>query len=173
MAEATGLTSPHLSNGARPSPRWRSPGRSAIRESPPRSSARAPSRGTTTISGALDDLVFEPDHVHLLVNTLGLDERSEEVWIDWFGYIGRQHATMHLLYFRFWYRVMRELGLTQGDEPVQRLITQGIVNGPDGRKMSKRWGNVVAPSEIVSKYGASCSRCTIAVSTFLNPAPFR
>src|SRR5947207_13383568 len=60
MAEATGLTSPHLSNGARPSPRWRSPGRSAIRESPPRSSARAPSRGTTTISGALDDLVFEP-----------------------------------------------------------------------------------------------------------------
>src|SRR5579859_6059520 len=44
----------------------------------------------------VDDLVFEPEHVHLLVNTLGLDERSEEVWIDWFGYIGRQHATMRL-----------------------------------------------------------------------------
>jgi leucyl-tRNA synthetase len=71
---------------------------------------------------------------------------------------GPEHATMHLLYFRFWYRVMRELGLTAGDEPVTRLITQGIVNGPDGRKMSKRWGNVVAPSDIVSKYGADTAR---------------
>jgi leucyl-tRNA synthetase len=71
---------------------------------------------------------------------------------------GPEHATMHLLYFRFWYRVMRELGLTQSDEPVTRLITQGIVNGPDGRKMSKRWGNVVAPADIVSKYGADTAR---------------
>ncbi len=71
---------------------------------------------------------------------------------------GPEHATMHLLYFRFWYRVMRELGLVHSDEPVTRLITQGIVNGPDGRKMSKRWGNVVAPSDIVSKYGADTAR---------------
>ncbi|MFT3842038.1 MAG: leucine--tRNA ligase [Myxococcaceae bacterium] len=71
---------------------------------------------------------------------------------------GPEHATMHLLYFRFWYRVMRELGLTQSDEPVQRLITQGIVNGPDGRKMSKRWGNVVAPKELVQEYGADTCR---------------
>ena len=71
---------------------------------------------------------------------------------------GPEHATMHLLYFRFWYRVMKELGLTQGDEPVKRLITQGIVNGEDGRKMSKRWGNVKAPSEIVGKYGADTAR---------------
>ncbi len=71
---------------------------------------------------------------------------------------GPEHATMHLLYFRFWYRVMRELGLTQSDEPVKRLITQGIVNGPDGRKMSKRWGNVVAPKDIVGRYGADTAR---------------
>ncbi len=71
---------------------------------------------------------------------------------------GPEHATMHLLYFRFWYRVMRELGLVQSDEPVKRLITQGIVNGPDGRKMSKRWGNVVAPASIVEKYGADTCR---------------
>ena len=50
--------------------------------------------------------------------------------------------SMHLLYFRFWTRVMKQLGLTPVDEPVTRLVTQGIVNGPDGRKMSKRWGNV-------------------------------
>ncbi|MBX7099193.1 MAG: leucine--tRNA ligase [Myxococcaceae bacterium] len=71
---------------------------------------------------------------------------------------GPEHATMHLLYFRFWYRVMKLLGLVEGDEPVKRLITQGIVNGPDGRKMSKRWGNVVAPSSIVGQYGADTCR---------------
>jgi leucyl-tRNA synthetase len=71
---------------------------------------------------------------------------------------GPEHATMHLLYFRFWTRVMKELGLSPVDEPVTRLITQGIVNGPDGRKMSKRWGNVVAPSVIVQKYGADTAR---------------
>src|SRR5439155_24160814 len=48
---------------------------------------------------------------------------------------GPEHATMHLLYFRFWARVMRELGLTPTDEPVTRLVTHGIVNGRDVRKM--------------------------------------
>jgi leucyl-tRNA synthetase len=65
---------------------------------------------------------------------------------------------MHLLYFRFWSRLMKELGLTPVDEPVVRLVTQGIVNGPDGRKMSKRWGNVVAPGPLVEKYGADTAR---------------
>jgi leucyl-tRNA synthetase len=71
---------------------------------------------------------------------------------------GPEHAVMHLLYFRFWSRVMKELGLTPVDEPVARLVTQGIVNGPDGRKMSKRWGNVVTPSVIVQRYGADTAR---------------
>ncbi|MFZ5439692.1 MAG: leucine--tRNA ligase [Myxococcota bacterium] len=74
---------------------------------------------------------------------------------------GPEHATMHLLYFRFWTRVMKELGLSPVDEPVTRLITQGIVNGPDGRKMSKRWGNVVAPSKIVADYGADTARAYV------------
>jgi leucyl-tRNA synthetase len=71
---------------------------------------------------------------------------------------GPEHAVMHLLYFRFWTRVMKDLGLVMVDEPVKRLVTQGIVNGPDGRKMSKRWGNVVSPREIVSKFGADAAR---------------
>jgi len=71
---------------------------------------------------------------------------------------GPEHAVMHLLYFRFWSRVMKEMGLTPVDEPVKRLVTQGIVNGPDGRKMSKRWGNVVAPASIVKRYGADTAR---------------
>jgi leucyl-tRNA synthetase len=71
---------------------------------------------------------------------------------------GPEHAVMHLLYFRFWTKVMHRMGLTAVDEPVQRLVTQGIVNGPDGRKMSKRWGNVVSPSEIVRRFGADAAR---------------
>ena len=71
---------------------------------------------------------------------------------------GPEHATMHLLYFRFWCRVMKQLGLVEVEEPVQRLITQGIVNGSDGRKMSKRWGNFVPPLEIIQKYGADSLR---------------
>jgi leucyl-tRNA synthetase len=80
-------------------------------------------------------------------------------WLPVDVYVGGpEHAVMHLLYFRFWCRLMRELGLTAVDEPVKRLVTQGIVNGPDGRKMSKRWGNVVAPASIVKKYGADTAR---------------
>ncbi|HZX40898.1 MAG TPA: class I tRNA ligase family protein, partial [Myxococcaceae bacterium] len=71
---------------------------------------------------------------------------------------GPEHAVMHLLYFRFWSRWMKILGLVPTDEPVTRLVTQGIINGPDGRKMSKRWGNVVAPATIVEKYGADAVR---------------
>jgi leucyl-tRNA synthetase len=83
-------------------------------------------------------------------------------WLPVDVYVGGpEHAVMHLLYFRFWHRVMHELGLTQEDEPCRRLVTQGIVNGPDGRKMSKRWGNVVTPGPIIQKYGADTIRLFI------------
>jgi leucyl-tRNA synthetase len=68
---------------------------------------------------------------------------------------------MHLLYFRFWHRVRKRLGLVHEDEPCTRLVTQGIVNGQDGRKMSKRWGNVVAPGPMVDRYGADTLRLFI------------
>jgi leucyl-tRNA synthetase len=71
---------------------------------------------------------------------------------------GPEHATMHLLYFRFWCRLMKLLGLVEVEEPVRRLITQGIVNGFDGRKMSKRWGNFVPPLDIIRQYGADSLR---------------
>lgn len=90
-------------------------------------------------------------------------ERSEAAkWLPIDTYIGGpEHAVLHLLYFRFWTKVMQELGLCDVREPVKRLITQGIVNGPDGRKMSKRLGNVVSPREIVAKYGADVTRLFI------------
>src|SRR5579864_7751034 len=82
----------------------------------------------------------------------------------WFGkhgidqYIGGvEHAILHLIYSRFWTKVMRDLGLVQNDEPVQRLFTQGmIIKG--GAKMSKSLGNVVTPDTMVERYGADSTR---------------
>lgn len=97
-----------------------------------------------------------------------LDPHNEELpfrreladqWLPVDIYIGGpEHSTMHLLYFRFWTMVMQEMGLCAEPEPVRRLINQGIVNGPDGRKMSKRWGNVAGAREICEKYGADAAR---------------
>ena len=87
------------------------------------------------------------------------DPAEARRWLPVDVYVGGpEHAVMHLLYFRFWHRVMHRLGLVQEDEPVKRLVTQGIVNGPDGRKMSKRWGNVVAPGPMVARFGADTVR---------------
>jgi leucyl-tRNA synthetase len=83
-------------------------------------------------------------------------------WLPVGTYVGGpEHAVMHLLYFRFWTKVMQELGLCSVREPVQKLVTQGIVNGADGRKMGKRYGNGVSPKEIVGKYGADVIRLFI------------
>ncbi len=90
------------------------------------------------------------------------DPEMARHWLPVDVYVGGpEHAVMHLLYFRFWHRVMRQLGLVREDEPCRRLVTQGIVNGPDGRKMSKRWGNVVTPGPMVDRFGADTLRLFI------------
>src|SRR5437016_5943126 len=75
-------------------------------------------------------------------------------WFPIDQYIGGvEHAILHLIYSRFWTKCMRDLGLVQNDEPVERLFTQGMVI-KDGAKMSKSLGNVVTPDEMVAGYGA-------------------
>src|SRR5262249_25668568 len=70
---------------------------------------------------------------------------------------GVEHAILHLIYSRFWTKVMRDLGMIKNDEPAQRLFTQGMVI-KDGAKMSKSKGNVVSPDDMVARYGADATR---------------
>ncbi len=79
-------------------------------------------------------------------------------WFPIDQYIGGvEHAILHLIYSRFWTRVMRDLGLIDNREPAQRLFTQGMVI-KDGAKMSKSRGNVVSPDDMVARYGADATR---------------
>ena len=72
---------------------------------------------------------------------------------------GTEHAVLHLLYARFWHKVLFDLGHLSTAEPFQRLVNQGMILGEDGRKMSKRWGNVIDPLDVIAEYGADAFRC--------------
>ena len=74
---------------------------------------------------------------------------------------GAEHAVMHLLYTRFFWKAARDMGIVEGDEPMKRLFNQGVILGPDGNRMSKSRGNVVAPDELVERYGADAFRCQL------------
>jgi leucyl-tRNA synthetase len=87
---------------------------------------------------------------------------------------GIEHATMHLLYFRFFTKAMRDLGLVEIDEPVTRLINQGIILGPDSQKMSKSRGNVVNPDDYVNDLGADVFRCYLMfIGPWEDGGPYR
>ncbi|HEX4424774.1 MAG TPA: leucine--tRNA ligase [Terriglobales bacterium] len=86
------------------------------------------------------------------------DSEKIAYWFPIDQYIGGvEHAILHLIYSRFWTKVMRDLGLIKNDEPVARLFTQGMVI-KGGAKMSKSLGNVVSPDDMVARYGADSAR---------------
>lgn len=87
------------------------------------------------------------------------DEELEKYWMPVDLYVGgMEHAVMHLLYARFWHKVMFDLGLVSTKEPFKRLVNQGMILGTDGEKMSKSRGNVINPDSIVEEYGADTLR---------------
>jgi leucyl-tRNA synthetase len=100
---------------------------------------------------------------------------ASETELDyWFGknggvnmYVGgAEHATGHLLYSRFWHKVLKDLGHVKTEEPFAALRNQGMIGGADGRKMSKRWGNVINPDDVVADMGADTLR---VYESFMGP----
>jgi leucyl-tRNA synthetase len=87
------------------------------------------------------------------------DDAEYNYWMPVDTYTGgSEHANMHLLYFRFFHKALRDMGITEGSEPVMQLRNQGMVLAEDNSKMSKSRGNVVAPDMLVKKYGADTVR---------------
>ncbi|MFN2149328.1 MAG: leucine--tRNA ligase [Anaerolineales bacterium] len=87
------------------------------------------------------------------------DQHQYDYWMPVDTYTGGvEHATMHLIYTRFFHKACRDLGITEGHEPMLQLRNQGQILGPDGQRMSKSRGNVIDPDEQVRLYGADTVR---------------
>ncbi len=144
---------------------WRPTGESPLKLHPTWKDAACPSCGG---AGERDtdtmDTFVDSSWYHLRYLTLGYDEgpfdpREYAYWMPVATYTGGiEHATLHLIYTRFFHKACRDLALHQGDEPMLQLRNQGIILGEDSEKMSKSRGNVVAPDALVAKYGADAVR---------------
>lgn len=88
-----------------------------------------------------------------------VDPVKEKYWSPVDLYIGgAEHATRHLIYARFWYKFLYDIKAVSYSEPFKKYSNLGLIMGEDGRKMSKRWGNVVNPDEMIANYGADAFR---------------
>jgi leucyl-tRNA synthetase len=100
---------------------------------------------------------LDPDN-----NGQGWDPEKERYWMGGGGvdlYIGgAEHAVLHLLYARFWHKLLYDLGYASTKEPFKKLVNQGMILGEDGQKMSKSRGNVVNPDKVIADHGADSMR---------------
>jgi leucyl-tRNA synthetase len=88
-----------------------------------------------------------------------VDPKKEKYWQPVDMYVGgTEHATRHLIYARFWHKFLYDIGVASTIEPFKQLKNQGLIAGADGRKMSKRFGNVVNPDDVIRLYGADSFR---------------
>ena len=88
-----------------------------------------------------------------------LDQKKETYWLPVDLYVGgAEHATRHLIYARFWHKFLKDINIVSTNEPFKRLYHVGLIMGEDNRKMSKRWGNVINPDEIIERFGADTLR---------------
>ena len=88
-----------------------------------------------------------------------VDPEQEKYWMPIDLYVGgAEHAVLHLLYARFWHKVLFDCGIVSTKEPFQRLVNQGMILGEDNQKMSKSRGNVVNPDQVIKEFGADSLR---------------
>jgi leucyl-tRNA synthetase len=115
-------------------------------------------RDTDTMDTFVDSSWYFFRYVDPKNSSLPFDPKAVEPWFPVNQYIGGiTHAILHLLYSRFWCKVMRDIGLVKVDEPFKNLFTQGMVQ-LNGQTMSKSKGNIVDPDDMVAKYGADTCR---------------
>ncbi len=87
------------------------------------------------------------------------DKAKEKYWSPVDFYVGgAEHATRHLIYARFWHKFLYDIGAVNYEEPFTKLRNVGLIMGEDNRKMSKRWGNVINPDDVIAEYGADAMR---------------
>jgi leucyl-tRNA synthetase len=119
---------------------------------------RPAKRETDTMDTFVDSSWYFYRYTDAKNSSAPYDPAKAQYWFPIDQYIGGvEHAILHLIYSRFWTKMMRDLGLIVNDEPARRLFTQGMVI-KDGAKMSKSKGNVVSPDEMVGRYGADATR---------------
>jgi len=115
-------------------------------------------RETDTMDTFVDSSWYFYRYTDARNSSAPFDSEKANYWFPIDQYIGGvEHAILHLIYSRFWTKVMRDLGLIANSEPAERLFTQGMVI-KDGAKMSKSKGNVVSPDLMIEKYGADATR---------------
>jgi leucyl-tRNA synthetase len=115
-------------------------------------------RETDTMDTFVDSSWYFYRYTDAKNSSAPFDSDKANYWFPIDQYIGGvEHAILHLIYSRFWTKVMRDLGMVRNDEPAQRLFTQGMVI-KDGAKMSKSKGNVVSPDDMIARYGADATR---------------
>src|SRR6202007_3124330 len=119
-------------------------------------------RETDTFDTFIDSSWYFDRFTSPWLKTAPFDREENNYWMPIDQYIGGvEHAILHLMYSRFFVKVLADMGLLSVQEPFQALFTQGMILGPDGRKMSKSFGNVVSPMPIVDRYGADAARAYI------------
>jgi leucyl-tRNA synthetase len=115
-------------------------------------------RETDTMDTFVDSSWYFYRYTDAKNSSAPFDSAKANYWFPIDQYIGGvEHAILHLIYSRFWTKVMRDLGMITNNEPAERLFTQGMVI-KDGAKMSKSKGNVVSPDLMIEKYGADATR---------------
>lgn len=116
-------------------------------------------RETDTMDTFFDSSWYQYRYISPHEDKGPFDPREARYWLPVDQYTGGvEHATMHLLYVRFFTKAMRDMGLIEFSEPMKALFNQGIILGEDSEKMSKSRGNVVAPDDLVEQYGADTVR---------------
>lgn len=145
--------------------KWRPTGESPLKLHPtwrnttcPRCGGKA-ERETDTMDTFVCSSWYHLRYLDPLDDQRPFDQKEYDYWMPVDTYTGgAEHATMHLIYSRFFHKTARDLGIAKGPEPMMQLRNQGQILGPDGQRMSKSRGNVIDPDEQLRKYGADSVR---------------